>query len=84
VQRASHAVATYSYGIYLAHVPIMWLAFQQLADRAWPVQALTFLTLIVAVPPMLYHGIEAPLIRVGARLADGFAARRNVTTVLAQ
>jgi len=72
VRRVSHVIATYSYGVYLTHYFALWVAFGMLADRAawlrWPI----FLALCVGVPVLLFHTIEAPMIRVGARLAGRF------------
>jgi peptidoglycan/LPS O-acetylase OafA/YrhL len=70
VARIAHTVATYSYGIYLSHVPIMWLAFQKLSDQPRLLQAAVFLALMLTVPPLLYHLVEEPLIRIGRRVSD--------------
>jgi peptidoglycan/LPS O-acetylase OafA/YrhL len=70
VRRWAHEVAKYSYGIYLSHTPIMWLSFFFMSEIAWPAQWMTFLTLSVAVPVLLFHSVEQPFISVGARLAD--------------
>ena len=69
--RASHAIAKYSYGIYLSHFPVMWLVFQKLQLPPmvrWPL----FVVLSAAVPVLAYHAIEQPLIDVGRRLAERF------------
>lgn len=66
--RTSHAVAKYSYGIYLSHFPLMWLVFRKLdlpPLAQWPL----FLALSIAVPVLAYHAIERPLIEMGRRLA---------------
>jgi peptidoglycan/LPS O-acetylase OafA/YrhL len=59
---ASAAIAKYSYGIYLAHLPIMWFCFSD-GQRRWTL----FAFLSVFVPVVLYHAIEQPFIRLGAR-----------------
>ena len=67
--RASHLIAKYSYGIYLAHFPVMWFVFQKsgLAPALqWPL----FIALMIAVPVAAYHLIEQPLIDAGRKLAE--------------
>ena len=68
VRRVAHVIATYSYGLYLAHVPIMWFAFQKIPGPRW-LQFGLCAVLLIAVPLLLYHALEAPLIRVGARIS---------------
>jgi len=62
-------VAKYSYGIYLSHCVVLWIAFVLL--KAWPfwAQTLVCMALSVLAPVGLYHGIENPMIQVGTRLA---------------
>ena len=55
VAKIAAAIAKYSYGIYLAHLPIMWFCFSG-AHRRW----VSFAPLSVCVPVALYHGIEHP------------------------
>ncbi|PYX87409.1 MAG: hypothetical protein DMG68_11915 [Acidobacteria bacterium] len=56
-------IASYSYGIYLAHSFCIWLAFVRL--HSWPL----FIGLMVVSPVVLYHLVELPAIRLGSRLA---------------
>jgi peptidoglycan/LPS O-acetylase OafA/YrhL len=63
-------VARYSYGIYLAHVPVLWVAFYALSKTSWWVRVPVLLLLITAIPVLLYHGIEAPMIRLGIWLSE--------------
>ena len=65
----AHTVATYSYGIYLSHVPIFWFAFHKLHAQPIYTRISVCLMLLVAIPVILYHSLEAPMIRLGARLA---------------
>jgi len=74
-RRAAHIVAKYSYGIYVAHVPILWFAFQKLAGHPAYLQIVVFATLITAVPAVLYHSIEDPFIRIGSRLSERIGQR---------
>jgi peptidoglycan/LPS O-acetylase OafA/YrhL len=83
ITRGAHAIATYSYGIYLSHVPIMWLAFHELSQQPRFVQIGIFAVLAVSVPPLLYHGLEKPLIRLGGRISDALAQTPERQTVSA-
>ena len=69
LQWISNRIATYSYGIYLAHSFCIWLALTRF--QSWPL----FVLLMVALPVALYHGLERPAIRQGTRLAERWAAK---------
>lgn len=69
LNRSTHLIAKYSYGLYLGQVPVLWLAFVKLHYLSAAIQWCTFLPLIVLVPVASYHLIEAPLIRIGAGLS---------------
>jgi peptidoglycan/LPS O-acetylase OafA/YrhL len=73
-------VARYSYGVYLSHAVLIWLAFDELAT--WPVVArwCLFAVTTVVVPVALYHAIEAPLIALGRRLVRWRFQRRPLAT----
>jgi peptidoglycan/LPS O-acetylase OafA/YrhL len=73
VKRVIHTIATYSYGIYLCHVPILWLAFQQLSEHSRFTQIVIFTVLVGSVPPAMFHFVEKPLIGLGARISDRLA-----------
>ncbi len=62
-------IATYSYGIYLSHQFCIWTVFGLLASRSLLVKIPVLVVMLVALPVLLYHFIEKPMIRVGARLA---------------
>jgi peptidoglycan/LPS O-acetylase OafA/YrhL len=70
VNSITHNIAKYSYGVYLSHMFVMWLAFIYL--RAYPMTARVafFLGLMAVLPVILYKAIEEPGIQVGAKLAD--------------
>ncbi len=78
LRKGCQLVARYSYGIYLSHFVLIWLAFG--AGSALPAAArwAIFLVTLLTVPVALYHFIEAPMIAVGARLA---ARRRSSSRV---
>jgi peptidoglycan/LPS O-acetylase OafA/YrhL len=75
LRRGAALVARYSYGIYLMHVPVMWLCFLRLSGRPAWLQVILFIVLIISVPVILYHALEEPLIRVGVRLAGRTTGR---------
>ena len=67
----SHAVAKYSYGTYLFHVPVMWFSFFYAASFLnTPLQWVLFGVLSAAVPWAAYRWIENPMIVFGRSLAD--------------
>src|SRR5262249_35719066 len=72
VQKICHLIAKYSYGIYLAHVSVMWFAFRYLGERPLAVQLLVFAGLMIPIPVLLFHLIENPFMRLGRRLASAF------------
>lgn len=77
--RAAKHVATYSYGIYLVHVPILWWVL--VTHSAWPAGLRVLLTglLLTTVPLVLYHLWEHPFVRLGQSVADLAATRLPAT-----
>jgi peptidoglycan/LPS O-acetylase OafA/YrhL len=69
IRRPAEWIARYSYGIYLAHLLVFWVAFVQLGAAPLAVRIAVCLVLSVLVPVGLYHGVEAPMIARGAALA---------------
>jgi peptidoglycan/LPS O-acetylase OafA/YrhL len=69
LRRATHAVAKYSYGIYLFHSPCLWLAFGKLRFLGPVGSSAAFVVLTTAVVVIGYHALEAPMISIGKRLA---------------
>lgn len=69
VTQAAKVVATYSYGIYLLHVPVLWLAFSVDASLPLVLQIAVVGSGLVVFPWLAYHAIEQPGIRLGQRLA---------------
>jgi len=79
VRIGSHTIAKYSYGIYLAHVPLMWLCFREgHGIRAFAI----FTAAMVLVPLLAYHAIEAPLIRLGMRVSSRRVENRREDLIL--
>jgi peptidoglycan/LPS O-acetylase OafA/YrhL len=72
LRKASGTIAKYSYGIYLSHLPLMWLCFRHGRGRA---ETALFVVAAVAVPIAAYHWIEAPMIRLGVELTEAGKSR---------
>jgi peptidoglycan/LPS O-acetylase OafA/YrhL len=64
IARSAHLIAKYSYGIYLSHVPIMWLCATQL-HGSYMQRTLAAGALSIVVPVLLYHLVEGPMISLG-------------------
>jgi peptidoglycan/LPS O-acetylase OafA/YrhL len=69
VTSAAHAIARYSYGIYLVHVPILWIWLRVIPGLATPLRWVGVAISIVVIPVALYRFIEEPLLRYGSSLA---------------
>lgn len=71
----SNRVATYSYGIYLAHYVVLWTFLRYLvlpSAVAW----LGVVAFSIAFPAALYHFLEYPMIELGKRVtATGRASK---------
>jgi peptidoglycan/LPS O-acetylase OafA/YrhL len=66
--RVCHEIARYSYGVYLTHFIAIWFAFAFLQSIPMAVRWMIFLLILVIVPVVLYHTVEAPMITMGHRL----------------
>ena len=71
----ANRIATYSYGIYLSHQFAIWTAFGVLASQSLAIKIAVLIAMLVALPVLLYHAIEKPMIGVGVRLAARLSAR---------
>lgn len=71
--RAAKWIATYSYGIYLSNIVILWFAFR-ICARWMPrfVVWSVFVACAVLIPVACFHWIEKPLMKMGGSLADRF------------
>jgi peptidoglycan/LPS O-acetylase OafA/YrhL len=69
----AHVIAKYSYGIYLSHATIMAVVFG--ANLSTTAQFLLIAITSVAVPFVMYHTIEHPMIEFGRR----FISRRQTS-----
>lgn len=69
LSKVAGLIARYSYGVYLAHVPLLWLCFQRLPGLPPAIRWLLFVPLMCIVPVALYHLIEEPMIRSGKAIS---------------
>ena len=68
MRKCCQQIARYSYGIYLAHFICIWLAFVGLTAMPVAVRWAALFATLIAFPVLLYHTVEAPMIRIGNRL----------------
>jgi peptidoglycan/LPS O-acetylase OafA/YrhL len=69
VHRVSHWIAEHSYGIYLSHMVVLWIAFYRMARFPLWAQITVLLVGAIGIPACLYVSIEKPLILVGNHVA---------------
>jgi peptidoglycan/LPS O-acetylase OafA/YrhL len=67
--RVAHMLARYSYGIYLFHCIALWIGYYGIAPESEALKALVSLTALVLMAVASYHWLEAPMVRLGARLS---------------
>jgi peptidoglycan/LPS O-acetylase OafA/YrhL len=75
-------VAKYSYGIYLSHSVVFWIAFILLRDKPFWLQSGVCLALSVLFPLAMYHGVEKPMIGVGVSIASATAKVAETASTL--
>jgi peptidoglycan/LPS O-acetylase OafA/YrhL len=69
VTSACHAIAKYSFGIYLCHDPVLWFSFVKLGWLPVVVQWTALVLLMTGIPIAAYSLLEAPMIGIGRRIA---------------
>ncbi|SEG65991.1 Peptidoglycan/LPS O-acetylase OafA/YrhL, contains acyltransferase and SGNH-hydrolase domains [Bryocella elongata] len=79
IRNASAIIARYSYSIYLAHIPCLAVAMHYWPRGGTVERTLVFFVTLTASCYLLYHLIEAPFIRVGARIARRLNGRSRLT-----
>lgn len=67
LNRAAKRVATYSYGIYLLHVPALHIVFSLWQSGSLALKLVLFVAITATLAIIAYHAIEAPLIRLASR-----------------
>lgn len=77
----SKSVAKYSYGIYICHIPILWLSFAKFHIPSVAGAAAVAVVLTGMTSFALYHWLEAPGIRLGKRVAAQFVSRPQSPTI---
>ncbi len=70
VRAICHTIAKYSYGVYLFHMIVLWVAFNRMQTQPEWAQWGAFLVGIALVPVAGYHLVEHPGIVRGGRVAD--------------
>jgi peptidoglycan/LPS O-acetylase OafA/YrhL len=80
----AHQIAKYSYGIYLAHVPLLWLWLRAIPNLSTPVRYVGFAASIVIVPVILYRVIEHPMTNLGRVLTGNRQVAINQESRLAE
>jgi len=78
LDRLTHGLATYSYGIYLFHPFAIVLAVKVLAGKPLVVQMAAELFPLMVVVFVVYHAVEKPMIAAGARIAARWAHERGL------
>jgi len=76
-------IARYSYGIYLCHLPLMWIFYRKLSvvgTTPLAIRHLGFAVSVSILPVLCYHLLEYPFIKVGVNLSQHFGDRATATT----
>ena len=69
VAKPAHLIAKYSYGLYLSHVVIYWLAIDAMRHFPLALRILVGVAGIIVVPVAVFHLVEDPCIKMGGRCA---------------
>jgi hypothetical protein len=67
VGQIASKVAKYSYGIYLSHMPLLWLTLVRFRGLPIGLRWVWFFAMMLIVPVLAYHLVEQPLIKIGKR-----------------
>lgn len=79
--QTAHKIAQYSYGIYLFHVPAIWLAYDRLRGLGSVASAIMFVVVTATLSVATYHLLEHPLIEFGKRMTTVKTAQRAAQPV---
>jgi peptidoglycan/LPS O-acetylase OafA/YrhL len=71
------AICTYSFGIYVLHVPVMWLVFTKMPALPLAVQLILFIGILSLLCFGAYHMVEKPGTELGKRLARSWFLRKT-------
>lgn len=64
-------IATYSYGLYLLHVPALHVVFQLWRPESVVLGIACYVALAAVFAVIAYHVVEAPMVSLGRRLSGG-------------
>jgi peptidoglycan/LPS O-acetylase OafA/YrhL len=70
--RLAQIIARYSYGLYLLHYFAIWLGFAAGKHLDVRLQVAIFISTLISLSVILYHGVEAPMIALGVRVSKRF------------
>lgn len=70
LNRACYHVATYSYGLYLLHVPAMYVVFGVWRPESLALGLIAFAALATVASVLAYHLLEAPMVNLGRKLSE--------------
>jgi peptidoglycan/LPS O-acetylase OafA/YrhL len=63
-------VAMYSYGMYLLHVPVLYVVFMVMGIRNLSLGIMLFVVLTMIASIVTYHFLESPLIEIGQKVSS--------------
>jgi len=75
--RVAKAIAKYSYGIYLLHMPALAIGLILCRGAGPLIEWSVVVVALVGLPVAAYHIVEEPGIRLGTKLARSWSGRRN-------
>ncbi len=73
----ANKTALYSYGMYLAHVPVLYLIFMKLHIQYLPLGVPLFFVLTAVISIATFHLIESPFVELGKKLTANRRLRRE-------
>jgi peptidoglycan/LPS O-acetylase OafA/YrhL len=69
IQSVFHWIAKHSYGIYLSHIVVLWIAFDLMPISPIWVKTLVLIIGAAGTPALLFVSVEKPSIMLGSRIA---------------
>jgi peptidoglycan/LPS O-acetylase OafA/YrhL len=78
--RLAHTICTYSYGVYLLHVPVFWFAAVKMESYPTVARVLVAVAGLTVLPWAAYHLIEKPGIDAGRALVNRPSHLRAIAT----